>query len=147
MRNTMLPTQAAVYVGIVLLALFLSRCTQVGQEISAGKMISLEETLAEGEGSFNRGSLHIDYSYDRNGDRLRIWGNVSYSLPVESLDVYLLFVDAGRTVIDQEWLYSIGYSVSKQWGRTRSFERTLQVPNGAAAISFDSSAILSRGHR
>lgn len=147
MRNTMLPARVAVYVGMVLLVLFLFGCTQVGQEISAGKMISFEETLAEGEGSFSRGALHIDYSYDRNGDRLRIWGSVSYSLPVESLDVYLLFVDAGRTVIDQEWLYSTGYDVSKIWGRSGTFERTLEVPDGAAAISFDSSAILSRGQR
>jgi len=148
MKITMLTAKAIISAGtVLLLALFLSGCTQVGQKISAAKTISFEDTLGEGEGHFSREGLDVVYSYDRNGNRLNIRGRVSYNLPVESLDVYLLFVDAGRTVIDQEWLYSTGYSVSRLWGHSRFFERTLQVPDGAAAISFDSSAVPSRGHQ
>ncbi len=148
MRKTMWMVKAGLYAGVILLlSLSISACTKIGQQIPAAKMISFDDTLAEGEGRFDSEGLHVVYNYDRQGDSLRVWGRVAYNLPVESLDVYLLFTDDDGTVIDQEWVYSTGYTVSKLWGRSSAFERTLEVPDGAAAMSFDSSAVRSRGHQ
>ncbi|HKJ66151.1 MAG TPA: hypothetical protein VJ969_12155 [Desulfopila sp.] len=148
MRNTVLTAKAVVYTGMVLLLpLCLAACTQIGKHIPAAQVRALDDTLAEGEGRFNDDGLRVVYSYDRKGDSLVIRGQVSYSLPVESLDVYLLFIDTGGVVIDQEWVYSTGYSVSRLWGHSRTFERTLHVPDAATAISFYSSAVPSRGHQ
>jgi len=148
MKNTVLTAKVIMYAGMaLLLSFYLAACTQVGRHIPAAQLIALDDALREGEGRFSDDGLHVVYSYDRQGDSLVVGGRVAYNLPVESLDVYLLFIDTGGTVIDQEWVYSTGYSVSKLWGHSRTFERTLQVPDGAAAISFDSSTVPSRGHQ
>jgi hypothetical protein len=65
-------------------------------------------------------------------------GSAYYTRSVDSLNIYLLFLDEGGNVLQRDIVYSSGYRVARSWGMTeRTFRDQLVVPQEAIGISFN----------
>jgi hypothetical protein len=138
-KNTVLSLFLLIAVGLV-------GCAGVGRLVSADERI-LFDAKGSAQGSFSRNALTVVYSYRLAAGTLTVGGDIDYTWPVDSLDVYLLFLDAAGTVLQKKIVYSSGYRVARRWTTERNFQETMAVPPGTAGISFDYSAQPRRSYR
>lgn len=109
-------------------------CASSNKSIHEDKRIPLVEQGSD-SGVFKDIRLTVDYSYRQAGDNITIAGSAHFNGRYNSLTVYLLFLDATGKRIDKKLIYSSSYR-SMGAKSDRTFEKTLNVPSGAAAISF-----------
>jgi len=140
-------TKKLVILPLLILATFgLFGCTQVGQLVPADERILFSEHET-GQGTYNANGLTVDYTYKLQGRDLNLAGNAWYRGGVDSLNVYVLFIDPAGTVLQQKIAYYSGYRSSKYWYADNSFQETLAVPSGAAGFTFSYSAQPSHSKR
>ena len=127
---------------VIVMALALSGCavTQVDNKILFGN----EDKK---QGVFTKGGLTVDYRYHLSGGNMNLQGQVSFSDRVDSLNVYLLFVDGAGTVLVQKAIYSSGYRDSSRRMSDRTFQHTFIVPTKDKGISFSYTSQPYRGQR
>lgn len=131
--------QAVTLVLLVLVYLSLFGCAGMGRLVPADNRILFAEKESS-QGNYSHGGLTVEYRYRLEGKKLALEGKVNYLGGVDFLNVYLQFIDATGTVLQQEIVYYSGYRISRHWIADRSFQETLVVPPGATGISFDYSA-------
>lgn len=121
---------------LILVALSLSGCAGLGQNVSVEDRILFDEK-EKSQGRFTQDGLTVDYSYRLTGSNMTLDGIANYTRSVDSLNIYLLFLDEGGNVLRRNIVYSSGYRVARSWGMTeRSFRDQLDVPQEAVGISF-----------
>lgn len=139
-RYAIVSTKKLAILFLLILATFgLLGCTQAGRLVPADDRILFSENET-GQGTFNTDGLTVDYTYKLQGRDLDLAGNAWYHGGVDSLNVYVLFIDPAGTVLQQRIAYYSGYRVSRHWAGDNSFQETLAVPPGAAGFSFSYSA-------
>ena len=131
---------------VVVMAFGLAGCTMMGKVVQIDNQILFGKEEKR-QGIFTQGGLTVNYSYQLTGGNINLDGQVDFSGRVDSLNVYLLFVDGAGTVLVQKILYSSGYRDSGSWRSDRTFRKTLIVPTEAKGISFSYSAQPYRGQR
>ena len=138
-RNSIALTKELVILPLLILATFgLIGCTQVGRLVPADDRILFNDRET-GQGTFNSDGLAVDYTYKLQGRDLNLEGNAWYRGGVDSLNVYVLFLDPAGTVLQQRIAYYSGYRVFRHWTDS-SFQESLAVPPGAAGFTFSYSA-------
>jgi len=127
---------------LFLVFLGVSGCAGVGTTIPQERLISLKEA-ENNQGNFGYGPLTVKYSYSLTGSSLIsggsnmiLAGNVSYRGGFDSLDIRILFLDAGGTVLQQKFIYSSGYRDRSEKVSNLDVQKTFAVPAGSAAITF-----------
>ena len=139
----------------ILLLVFLgvSGCAGVDPTIPQERWVSLTEA-ENNQGDFNYGPLTVKYSYSLTGSSLIsggsnmiLAGKVSYRGGFDSLDIVLLFLDAGGTVLQQKFIYATGYRDRSEKVSNLDIQKTFAVPAGAAAITFTYSVMERTGGR
>ena len=126
---------------LFLVFLGVSGCAGVGTTIPQERLISLKEA-ENNQGNFGYGPLTVKYSYSLTGSSLIsggsnmiLAGNVSYRGGFDSLDIRILFLDAGGTVLQQKFIYSSGYRDRSEKVSNLDVQKTFAVPAGSAAIT------------
>lgn len=146
-RHAIASTKRLVLLPLLILATFsLFGCTQVGQLVPADDRILFSEKET-GQGTFNTDGLTVDYTYKLQGRDLNLAGNAWYRGGVDSLNVYVLFIDPAGTVLQQRIAYYSGYRSWRYWHADNSFQESLAVPPGAAGFTFSYSAQPSHSKR
>lgn len=120
---------------LILISLSLSGCAGLGQNVSVEDRILFEE-IEKSQGRFIQDGLTVDYSYRLAGSNMTLDGTADYTRSVNSLNIYLLFLDEGGNVLQRNIVYSSGYRVARSWGNERTFSDQLDVPQEAVGISF-----------
>lgn len=139
-KHKIISTRKAVILFFVMLVNFgLFGCAGMERIVPADNRILFTEK-ASSQGVFSHGGLTVAYSYRVEGDKLALEGKVNYLGGVDSLNVYLLFIDAAGTVLQRKIVYYSGYRLSRYWISDRLFRETLAVPPDAVGISFNYSA-------
>jgi hypothetical protein len=131
--------KAVIMIILILAHLSLIGCADVGRMVSADNRILLNDQ-ATNQGVFSHSGLTVEYSYSLAGESLTLAGKVNYRTSVDSLNVYILFLDATGTVLQKKIVYYSGYRISRDLLADRSFKDTLVVPPGTAGMSFSYSA-------
>ena len=155
MRNYM--TVSFVNTGMLwlLLLVFLgvSGCAGVTSTIPRERWVPLTEA-ENNQGDFSYDSLTVKYSYSLTGNSLIsggsnmiLAGKVSYRGGFDSLDINILFLDAGGTVLQQKFIYSSGYRDRSEKVSNLDVQKTFVVPAGSAAITFTYSVMERSGGR
>jgi hypothetical protein len=109
----------------------------LGQNVSVEDRILFDE-IEKSQGRFTQDGLTVDYSYRLAGRNMTLDGSAYYIRSVDSLNIYLLFLDEGGNVLQRDIVYSSGYRVARSWGMTeRTFQDRLVVPQEAVGISFN----------
>jgi hypothetical protein len=122
---------------LILVSLSLSGCAGLGQNVSVEDRILFNE-IEKSQGRFTQDGLTVDYSYRLVGRNMILDGSANYTRSVDSLNIYLLFLDEGGNVLQRDIVYSSGYRVARSWGMTeRTFRDQLVVPQEAVGISFN----------
>lgn len=134
---------------VIVMVFGLAGCTLVSQvsqvsQVDNQVLFGNEDTK---QGIFTQDGLTVDYRYRLKGGNIDLDGQVSFSGRADSLNVYLLFVDAAGTVLVQKIIYSSGYRDSGRSMSDRTFQKTFIVPTRAKGISFSYSVQPYRGHR
>lgn len=117
---------------------FVSGCAIKGP-VSEDKRIALQEK-SNGTETYARGPLTVDYEYKRAGDSLTMSGSIGFNRGLDSLDVRVLFLDGAGMILDRKLVYSSGYRSLAARESTRTFRRTVDIPPGATAFTFDETA-------
>lgn len=132
----MLTGKTTIWFLLILGSLSLSGCAGLGQNVSVEDRIFFEEK-EKSQGRFTQDGLTVDYSYRLAGNNMTMDGSIYYTRSVNSLNVYLLFLDHSGDILQRDIVYSSGYRVAHSWGMTeRTFRDQLDVPQGAVGISF-----------
>jgi hypothetical protein len=122
---------------LILVSLSLSGCAGLGQNVSVEDRILFNE-IEKSQGRFTQDGLTVDYSYRLVGRNMILDGSANYTRSVDSLNIYLLFLDEGGNVLQRDIVYSSGYRVARSWGMTeRTFRDQMIVPLEAVGISFN----------
>jgi hypothetical protein len=122
---------------LILVSLSISGCAGLGQNVSVEDRILFDE-IEKSQGRFTQDGLTVDYSYRLAGRNMTLDGSAYYTRSVDSLNIYLLFLDEGGNVLQRDIVYSSGYRVARSWGMTeRTFRDQLVVPQEAIGISFN----------
>lgn len=124
---------------LILVNLSLFGCAGMGRIVPADNRILFTEKVSS-QGIFSHAGLTVEYSYRLEGKNLALEGEINYLGGVDSLNVYLQFIDATGAVLQQEIVYYSGYRISRHWIADRSFQATLVVPPAAVGLSFSYSA-------
>ena len=138
---------------LFLVFLGVSGCAGVGTTIPQERWISLKEA-ENNQGNFGYGPLTVKYSYSLTGSSLLsggsnmiLAGKASYQGGYDSLDINILFLDAGGTVLQQKFIYSSGYRDRSEKVSNLDVQKTFVVPAGSAAITFTYSVMERSGGR
>ena len=103
------------------------------------------------QGTVDTGDLVLSYAFAVTftpARQLHLSGRVvSVLARADSMTVYLNFLDSSGNVMDSTVLYASGFKPPTYIRRPGSFDTTLTLPPGAAAIAFGSAVQTSRGHR
>lgn len=136
-ENSIAPRiERSLYGLLVLFCCTLLGCAVVGSVVPVEKRIALSETKNIQE-TFQADGLRVEYSYTVSDGILSLKCSASVRFHMKSFDVRLLFLDAQGTVLQQKVVYS----------STRgSINERLDIPEGAAGISFTYSGQPYRGH-
>ena len=128
------------FVALLLLLSWLSifGCAGLGRVVPAEERILFTEKESV-EGVFSSSPLMMSFSYTLKGRNLQLKGSVDYSGGYDSLNVYVLFIDASGTVLQRNLVYYSGYRVGF-WPGGNTFQADLNVPANAAGFSFSHSA-------
>jgi len=126
-------------------------CAGVVSNIPPERRISLVEA-ENNQGSFSYGSLTLQYNYALTGgslvmgvSKMMLAGKVTYRDRFDSLDIYVVFLDAAGTVLQKKFIYSSGYRTDEARVSDLAFQKTLEVPAGSEAITFTYSEIARSG--
>jgi hypothetical protein len=136
---------------LVLTCLGVLGCAGVVSSIPPERRISLVEA-ENNQGNFSYGSLTLQYNYALTGGNMVIGGSnmmlagkATYTDRFDSLDIYVVFLDAAGTVLQRKFIYSSGYRTDDGRVSDRAFQETLEVPAGSKAITFTYSEIARSG--
>ncbi len=136
---------------LVLTCLGVLGCAGVVSSISPERRISLIEA-ENNQGNFSYGSLTLQYNYSLTGGNMVVGGSsmmlagkATYSDRFDSLDIYVVFLDAAGTVLQRKFIYSSGYKTGAGRVSDRAFQKTLEVPAGSEAITFTYSEVERSG--
>jgi hypothetical protein len=136
---------------LVLTCLGVLGCAGVVSSIPPERRISLVEA-ENNQGNFSYGSLTLQYNYALTGGNLvmggsnmMLAGKATYTDRFDSLDIYVVFLDAAGTVLQRKFIYSSGYRTDDGRVSDRAFQETLEVPAGSEAITFTYSEIARSG--
>lgn len=151
-----LPTR--VVTNITLLILFaggLSACQTAGTMFSAApvapeKRITLQPD-GRHQGEADTGELVVGYAYQLGPESSRVihvkGGLRSAKFRGDAVKIYLNFLDSTGNVLDRKILYASGYRRDVYVRRPSTFDTTLPLPAGTAAIAFSSYVKPSAGRR
>lgn len=138
---------------LLLVYLGVSGCAGVNTTIPQERWVPLTET-ENNQGDFGYGPLTVKYSYSltggslvSGGSNMILAGKVSYRGGFDSLDILILFLDAGGTVLQQKFIYTSGYRDRTEKVSNLDIQKTFAVPAGAAAITFTYSVMERTGGR
>lgn len=139
---------------LLLVFLGVSGCAGVTSTIPRERWVTLTEA-ENNQGDFSYDSLTVKYSYSlttgnsliSGGSNMVLAGKVSYSREFDSLDINILFLDAGGTVLQQKFIYSSGYRDRSEKVSNLDVQKTFVVPAGSAAITFTYSVMERSGRR
>jgi len=138
---------------IALLAAALSGCQSFGLAPAAhfpADGIALQSTEPV-QGTVDAGNLTLSYAYavtSTPSRQLHLSGRVnSLWARADSVTVYLHILDSAGRVMETSVLYASGYKPPTYLRRPSTFDTTLNLPSGAAAIAFSSYIKQSAGHR
>ena len=138
---------------LLLVFLGVSGCAGVDSTIPRERWVPLTEA-GNNQGDFSYDSLTVKYSYSLTGNSLIsggsnmiLAGKVSYRGGFDSLDIRILFLDAGGTVLQQKIIYSSGYRNRSEKASNLDVQKTFVVPAGSAAITFTYSVMERSGGR
>lgn len=134
-----LSLMALVYLG-------LSSCTAGINAVSVENRLLFADESSK-QGMFSYGDMVVSYSYQANGSLLTISGKVDYQRSFDSLDVYLLLLDANGRVMQKKLVYASGFRTSTDHVHGVSFQESLVLPSATAGISFDSFAQERRSYK
>ncbi len=103
------------------------------------------------QGVVDTGDLTVAYAYAVTFEpkrQLYLSGRVRKTrFQVDSVTVYLHLLDSSGHLIDRSVLYASGNRRDVYFRRPRTFDITLKLPDGVAAIAFSSYVKLSSGRR
>ncbi len=131
---------------LVLLNIGLFGCSTVGKVIPQERRIPFADTQ-QADGTFEKGSITINYSYSLSGTNMTLNGKAHYLGGADVLDIRVVFLDAQGAVIEQKLIYGTNYRASRGQQGDRTFEKTLAVPTRTTAFSFTYAAEDRSGHR
>ena len=131
---------------IVIISLVFSGCTMVGDVIPVQNRILFTEK-GGGQGTYNDDQLTLDYSYSLDDRKMSLDGQVTSVWQFDSVDVSLLFFDAGGSVLQETVVYYSGYreSLTPSSATDSTFRTMLVVPRGAVGISFSMTDMAREG--
>lgn len=124
------------YATIVLICIGFLGCSTVGRVVPAEKRMGLSETTTQE--IFKAEGMTVIYSYILKDNIMSFSCSAAVQFRVQSFDVHLLFLDEQGAVLMQKRVFSSG---------DRFSEKTLEVPPGAAGISFSYSSEPFRGNQ
>jgi hypothetical protein len=119
---------------LILVCLGFLGCASANKIISEDKRIPLVEKGSD-SGVFKDTRLTIEYSYSLAGDKITMTGNGHFSGRIDSLSIYLLFLDAAGKRIDKKLVAYSGFR-SMDMKSDHAIDKTLVVPSGATGVSF-----------
>ncbi len=133
---------------LVFFSFMLPGCTMVGDVVPAQHRILFTDQEG-GQGTYKDDRLTLDYSYNLDGRKMTLDGQVTSVWKFDSVDVSLLFFDAGGTVLQDTVVYYSGYRESLISSPTTdsSFKTMLVVPRGAVGISFSMTDMAREGRQ
>ena len=103
------------------------------------------------QGEADTGEIVVAYTFRLGPESSReidVKGGVrSVKFRGDAVNVYLNFLDNAGNVLDREILYASGYRRDVYFRRPSTFDTTLSLPPGTAAIAFSSYVKPSAGRR
>lgn len=121
-------------------------CSVVGRTVPVDNRI-LFAGQNSSQGNYRYGDLTVAYRYELRAGEMKLNGSVRHRGGFDSLDVRVQFIDTEGTVLNQKIVYSSGYRVAKSRDIDRSFQTLLDVPPGAAGLSFNYSSRPRSSHK
>lgn len=132
----MLVRKTTIWYLLILVSLSLSGCAAMIPNVPVENRILFGEE-GKSQGRFSEEGLTVDYSYRLVGRNMTLDGSLYYTRSVNSLNVYLLFLDKGGDVLQRNIIYYSGYRVERSLGKSeQTFHDQLVVPQEAVGISF-----------
>jgi len=139
----------------IVLAVGLGACQTAGTlfsspPIAPEKRITLQSD-GRHQGEADTGELVVAYAYrlgPESNQEIHVKGGIrSAKFRGDAVNVYLNFLDNAGNVLDREILYASGYRRDVFVRRPSTFDTTLPMPPGTAAIAFSSYVKPSAGRR
>ncbi len=104
-----------IWVLLLLVLLSLSGCAGLVRNVPVEDRILFSQD-EKTDGRFTENGLTVDYSYRLAGNNMVLEGSAHYYRSVDSLNVYLVFIDENGNVLQRDIVYYSGYRVSHSWG-------------------------------
>ena len=139
----------------IVLAVGLGACQTAGTVFSAAP-IAPENRIplkpdGPHQGDADTGELVVAYAYQLGPESSReidVKGGIrTAKFRGDAVNIYLNFLDNAGNVLDKEILYASGYRRDVYVRRPSTFDTTLPLPPGTAAIAFSSYVKPSAGRR
>ena len=137
------------------LAVGLGACQTAGTVFSAAPIAPENRIPLQPKGSHqgeaDTGEIVVAYAYQlgpESNQEIHVKGGVrSTKFRGDAVNIYLNFLDNAGNVLDKEILYASGYRRDVYVRRPSTFDATLSLPPGTAAIAFSSYVKPSAGRR
>jgi len=139
----------------IVLAVGLGACQTTGMMLSAAPVAPENRITLQPDGPHqgeaDTGELVVAYAYrlgPESNQEIHVKGGIrSAKFRGDAVNIYLNFLDNAGNVLDQKILYASGYRRDVLVRRPSTFDTTLPLPPGTAAIAFSSYVKPSAGRR
>ena len=139
----------------IVLAVGLGACQTAGTLFSAAPVAPENRITLQPDGPHqgeaDTGELVVAYAYrlaPESNQEIHVKGGIrSAKFRGDAVNVYLNFLDNAGNVLDKKILYASGFRRDVYVRRPSTFDTTLPLPPGTAAIAFSSSVKPSAGRR